>query len=93
MDVGIKVVYLGDDGKKIAGTFRQFAGENEEEMVILLGAPQADGAKTIIVPSDKVEVIGVSTKLTDDAKPEAEAKPEAQPKSKATKKSSSRDKR
>lgn len=56
---GTKVVYLGDDGKKIAGTFRQHLGENDEETVILLGAPQSDGAMTIICPSDKVEAIGV----------------------------------
>lgn len=56
--VGSKVIYMGDDGKKIAGTCRQFLGENEEEMVILLGAPQADGARTIVVATDKVESVG-----------------------------------
>ena len=59
MKTGAKVVFLGDKGEKIAGTFRQHLGRNEEQTVILLGAPQADGAMTIIVPSDKVEEIVV----------------------------------
>ena len=44
-------------GQKIAGTFRQYLGENEEDMVILLNKPQKDGAQTIIAPCSEVEVL------------------------------------
>lgn len=54
MEVGAKVVLLG---QKITGTFRQYLGMHDEEMVILLTKPQKDGAQTIIVPTSEVEVL------------------------------------
>ena len=59
---GDKVVYIGDDGNKIAGTMRQYLGESEEQTVILLATPQSDGARTIIVSTDKVEVVAGAKK-------------------------------
>lgn len=54
IEVGTKVVLRG---QKITGTFRQFLGVNEEDMVILLTKPQKDGAQTIICPTSEVEVL------------------------------------
>jgi len=54
MEVGSKVVLLG---QKMTGTFRQYLGMHDEEMVILLTKPQADGAQTIVVPTSEVEVL------------------------------------
>ena len=54
MKEGTKVVLRG---QKITGTFRQYLGENEEDMVILLTKPQKDGAQTIICPTSEVEVL------------------------------------
>lgn len=62
MEVGTKVVLRG---QKITGTFRQFLGENEEDMVILLTKPQKDGAQTIICPTSEVEVLKTKKKNAD----------------------------
>jgi len=67
MEVGTKVVLKGP---KITGTFRQYLGEEEEDMVILLTKPQKDGAQTIICPTSEVEVLKFkkSSEKEDDEK-------------------------
>lgn len=65
MEVGTKVVLRG---QKITGTFRQFLGENEEDMVILLTKPQKDGAQTIICPTSEVEVLKAKKESTEKSK-------------------------
>ena len=70
-EVGEKVVLRG---QKITGTCRQYLGENEEEMVILLTKPQKDGAQTIISPTSEVEVLKAKKKPVDE-KPADEKKP------------------
>ncbi len=79
MKVGAKVVLRG---QKITGTFRQFLGENDEDMVILLTKPQQDGAQTIISPTSEVEVL--------NGKVKSEPKEDKEPKE--TKKKSSKKK-
>ncbi len=66
-EVGDKVVLRG---QKITGTCRQYLGENEEEMVILLTKPQKDGAQTIISPTSEVEVLKGKQKKADPPKVE-----------------------
>ena len=68
---GTKVVLRG---QKITGTFRQFLGENEEDMVILLTKPQKDGAQTIICPTSEVEVLREKKKATAEKKATANKK-------------------
>jgi len=71
LEIGTKVVLRG---QKITGTFRQFLGENEEDMVILLTKPQKDGAQTIICPTSEVEVLKAKKKKANSKKKTAAKK-------------------
>ena len=71
LEIGTKVVLRG---QKITGTFRQFLGENEEDMVILLTKPQKDGAQTIICPTSEVEVLKANKKKANSKKKTAAKK-------------------
>lgn len=62
LEVGTKVVLRG---QKITGTFRQYLGVDEEDMVILLTKPQKDGAQTIICPTSEVEVLKAKKKKVE----------------------------
>ncbi len=69
-DIGDKVVLRG---QKITGTCRQYLGEDEEDMVILLTKPQKDGAQTIISPTSEVEVLKAKKKSNDSKKADKKA--------------------
>jgi hypothetical protein len=53
--------------KGVVGSFWQYLGE--DEVVLLLGAPQADGARTMIVKLEDVELVKSAPKKSPRKKP------------------------